>query len=147
MALAAAEVLGLMGHSAPGGRGVQGHGVVKGGLSFPDAVGPAEEGRQDQEAVEKDVLIQQATQCLNHLIQIISYKKRNYIPDQTNFYGSHHCRSHHCHSHHHNSHRHFTALLKTLQGRQLQQEQQYSWLKRQYQHPHCQQLYPSTAEL
>ncbi|EPQ05577.1 Heterogeneous nuclear ribonucleoprotein U-like protein 1 [Myotis brandtii] len=88
------------------------------------------------EILMMDVLIQQATQCLNRLIQITSYKK----PTTGLLSIIHPISSHHCHSHHHSSHRHFTALLKTLQGRQLQQEQQYSWLKRQYQHPHCQQL-------
>lgn len=35
-----------------------------------------------------DVLIQQATRCLNHLIQITARKKYNYILDQTNVYES-----------------------------------------------------------
>ncbi|TKC45912.1 hypothetical protein EI555_005171 [Monodon monoceros] len=35
-----------------------------------------------------DVLIQQATQCFNRLMQIAARKKRSYILDQTNVYGS-----------------------------------------------------------
>ncbi|XP_059362273.1 heterogeneous nuclear ribonucleoprotein U-like protein 1 isoform X3 [Carassius carassius] len=35
-----------------------------------------------------DILIQRATQCLNQMIQIASHKRRNYILDQTNVYGS-----------------------------------------------------------
>uniref|UniRef100_A0A8C7LIU4 Heterogeneous nuclear ribonucleoprotein U-like protein 1 n=1 Tax=Oncorhynchus kisutch TaxID=8019 RepID=A0A8C7LIU4_ONCKI len=44
--------------------------------------------RQKNYAGRWDVLIQQATQCLNRLIQIAARKKRNYILDQTNVYGS-----------------------------------------------------------
>ncbi|XP_043926654.1 heterogeneous nuclear ribonucleoprotein U-like protein 1 [Protopterus annectens] len=42
--------------------------------------------RQRNYAGRWDVLIQQATKCLNRLIQISSHKKRNYILDQTNVY-------------------------------------------------------------
>uniref|UniRef100_A0A3P9AK06 Uncharacterized protein n=1 Tax=Esox lucius TaxID=8010 RepID=A0A3P9AK06_ESOLU len=44
--------------------------------------------RQKNYAGRWDALIQQATQCLNRLIQIAARKKRNYILDQTNVYGS-----------------------------------------------------------
>ncbi|XP_077141807.1 heterogeneous nuclear ribonucleoprotein U-like protein 1 isoform X1 [Ranitomeya variabilis] len=42
--------------------------------------------RQRNYAGRWDVLIQQATKCLNQLIQIASRRKRNYILDQTNVY-------------------------------------------------------------
>lgn len=38
--------------------------------------------RQRNYAGRWDILIQQATQCLNQLIQIATHKKRNYILDQ-----------------------------------------------------------------
>ncbi|XP_060768561.1 heterogeneous nuclear ribonucleoprotein U-like protein 1 [Neoarius graeffei] len=44
--------------------------------------------RQRNYAGRWDILISQATQCLNRLIQIAARKKRNYILDQTNVYGS-----------------------------------------------------------
>ncbi|XP_040179190.1 heterogeneous nuclear ribonucleoprotein U-like protein 1 isoform X3 [Rana temporaria] len=44
--------------------------------------------RQRNYAGRWDVLIQQATKCLNQLIQIASRRKRNYILDQTNVYGT-----------------------------------------------------------
>uniref|UniRef100_A0A4W5M2E2 Heterogeneous nuclear ribonucleoprotein U like 1 n=1 Tax=Hucho hucho TaxID=62062 RepID=A0A4W5M2E2_9TELE len=44
--------------------------------------------RQKNYSGRWDVLIQQATQCLNRLIQIAARKRRNYILDQTNVYGS-----------------------------------------------------------
>uniref|UniRef100_A0A4W6CJU7 Heteroous nuclear ribonucleoprotein U like 1 n=1 Tax=Lates calcarifer TaxID=8187 RepID=A0A4W6CJU7_LATCA len=44
--------------------------------------------RQKNYAGRWDVLIQQATQCLNRLIEIAARKRRNYILDQTNVYGS-----------------------------------------------------------
>ncbi|XP_056334411.1 heterogeneous nuclear ribonucleoprotein U-like protein 1 [Danio aesculapii] len=44
--------------------------------------------RQRNYAGRWDILIQQATQCLNRLLQIATHKKRNYILDQTNVYGS-----------------------------------------------------------
>ncbi|CAH2314252.1 heterogeneous nuclear ribonucleo U 1 isoform X4 [Pelobates cultripes] len=44
--------------------------------------------RQRNYAGRWDVLIQQATGCLNRLIQIAARRKRNYILDQTNVYGT-----------------------------------------------------------
>ncbi|XP_066438104.1 heterogeneous nuclear ribonucleoprotein U-like protein 1 isoform X2 [Eleutherodactylus coqui] len=44
--------------------------------------------RQRNYAGRWDVLIQQATKCLNQLIQIAARKKRNYILDQTNVYAT-----------------------------------------------------------
>uniref|UniRef100_A0A8C6SJD7 Heterogeneous nuclear ribonucleoprotein U like 1 n=1 Tax=Neogobius melanostomus TaxID=47308 RepID=A0A8C6SJD7_9GOBI len=44
--------------------------------------------RQKNYAGRWDTLIQQATQCLNRLIEIAARKRRNYILDQTNVYGS-----------------------------------------------------------
>ncbi|XP_041431249.1 heterogeneous nuclear ribonucleoprotein U-like protein 1 isoform X2 [Xenopus laevis] len=44
--------------------------------------------RQRNYAGRWDVLIQQATQCLNRLIQVAARRKRNYILDQTNVYGT-----------------------------------------------------------
>uniref|UniRef100_A0A8C6M6S5 Heteroous nuclear ribonucleoprotein U like 1 n=1 Tax=Nothobranchius furzeri TaxID=105023 RepID=A0A8C6M6S5_NOTFU len=44
--------------------------------------------RQRNYAGRWDVLIQQATMCLNRLIEIAARKRRNYILDQTNVYGS-----------------------------------------------------------
>ncbi|XP_051934842.1 heterogeneous nuclear ribonucleoprotein U-like protein 1 [Hippocampus zosterae] len=44
--------------------------------------------RQRNYAGRWDVLIQQATLCLNRLIEIAARKRRNYILDQTNVYGS-----------------------------------------------------------
>ncbi|XP_075043018.1 heterogeneous nuclear ribonucleoprotein U-like protein 1 isoform X2 [Mixophyes fleayi] len=44
--------------------------------------------RQRNYAGRWDVLIQQATKCLNQLIQIAARRKRNYILDQTNVYGT-----------------------------------------------------------
>ncbi|XP_064557633.1 heterogeneous nuclear ribonucleoprotein U-like protein 1, partial [Zonotrichia leucophrys gambelii] len=44
--------------------------------------------RQRNYAGRWDVLIGQATQCLNRLIQIAARKRRNYILDQTNVYAS-----------------------------------------------------------
>ncbi|XP_063793901.1 heterogeneous nuclear ribonucleoprotein U-like protein 1 isoform X2 [Pseudophryne corroboree] len=44
--------------------------------------------RQRNYAGRWDVLIQQATKCLNQLIQIASRRKRNYILDQTNVYAT-----------------------------------------------------------
>ncbi|XP_042269741.1 heterogeneous nuclear ribonucleoprotein U-like protein 1 [Thunnus maccoyii] len=44
--------------------------------------------RQKNYSGRWDVLIQQATQCLNRLIEIAARKRRNYILDQTNVYGS-----------------------------------------------------------
>uniref|UniRef100_A0A8C4GIB2 Heterogeneous nuclear ribonucleoprotein U-like 1 n=1 Tax=Dicentrarchus labrax TaxID=13489 RepID=A0A8C4GIB2_DICLA len=44
--------------------------------------------RQKNYAGRWDLLIQQATQCLNRLIEIAARKRRNYILDQTNVYGS-----------------------------------------------------------
>ncbi|KAM4641088.1 heterogeneous nuclear ribonucleoprotein U-like protein 1 [Discoglossus pictus] len=44
--------------------------------------------RQRNYAGRWDVLIQQATGCLNKLIQIAARRKRNYILDQTNVYGT-----------------------------------------------------------
>uniref|UniRef100_A0A8C5QFA1 Heteroous nuclear ribonucleoprotein U like 1 n=1 Tax=Leptobrachium leishanense TaxID=445787 RepID=A0A8C5QFA1_9ANUR len=44
--------------------------------------------RQRNYAGRWDVLIQQATGCLNKLIQVAARRKRNYILDQTNVYGT-----------------------------------------------------------
>ncbi|KAK5869116.1 hypothetical protein PBY51_010073 [Eleginops maclovinus] len=44
--------------------------------------------RQKNYSGRWDLLIQQATQCLNRLIEIAARKRRNYILDQTNVYGS-----------------------------------------------------------
>nr|XP_032821094.1 heterogeneous nuclear ribonucleoprotein U-like protein 1 isoform X2 [Petromyzon marinus] len=44
--------------------------------------------RQRNYAGRWDVLIQEATHCLNRLLQIAARKRRNYILDQTNVYGS-----------------------------------------------------------
>ncbi|XP_072308963.1 heterogeneous nuclear ribonucleoprotein U-like protein 1 [Eucyclogobius newberryi] len=44
--------------------------------------------RQKNYSGRWDTLIQQATQCLNRLIEIAARKRRNYILDQTNVYGS-----------------------------------------------------------
>ncbi|KAM4020940.1 heterogeneous nuclear ribonucleoprotein U-like protein 1 [Anomaloglossus baeobatrachus] len=44
--------------------------------------------RQRNYAGRWDVLIQQATKCLNQLIQIAAKRKRNYILDQTNVYAT-----------------------------------------------------------
>ncbi|XP_069799475.1 heterogeneous nuclear ribonucleoprotein U-like protein 1 [Dendropsophus ebraccatus] len=44
--------------------------------------------RQRNYAGRWDVLIQQATKCLNQLIQIAARRKRNYILDQTNVYAT-----------------------------------------------------------
>ncbi|KAG8448808.1 hypothetical protein GDO86_015762 [Hymenochirus boettgeri] len=44
--------------------------------------------RQRNYAGRWDMLIQQATKCLNRLIQIAARRKRNYILDQTNVYGT-----------------------------------------------------------
>ncbi|XP_068601713.1 heterogeneous nuclear ribonucleoprotein U-like protein 1 [Brachionichthys hirsutus] len=44
--------------------------------------------RQKNYSGRWDILIQQATQCLNRLIEIAARKRRNYILDQTNVYGS-----------------------------------------------------------
>lgn len=44
--------------------------------------------RQRNYAGRWDVLIQQATKCLNQLIQVAARRKRNYILDQTNVYAT-----------------------------------------------------------
>ena len=44
--------------------------------------------RQRNYVGERHAMTQHVTQCLNRLIQIAARKKRNYILDQTNVYGS-----------------------------------------------------------